>query len=115
MTRSIKDFNKEMATKGYTLNADFSFSRLRGSTCIKVTHYWRYKEGVSTCHPFQAVKYFNAPKKIEHWLDDITKFYHRTVTEQDVEEFFAIWNKKLTACGIDPDTVVCVGGDERIC
>lgn len=62
-----------------------------------------------------SIKDFNAPKKIEHWLDDITKFYHRPVTEQDVEEFFEIWKKKLTACGIDPDTVVCVGGDERIC
>nr|DAS22312.1 MAG TPA: hypothetical protein [Caudoviricetes sp.] len=27
MTRSIKDFNEEMAAKGYTLHADFSFSR----------------------------------------------------------------------------------------
>lgn len=112
MTRSIKDFNEEIATKGYTLHAYFSFSRRHGSTCITVTHYWKYKEGLSKCYPVQAVRYFNAPKKVEHWLDDITKFYHHPVTDQDVEEFFEIWKKKLTACGIDPDTVVQVGGDE---
>ena len=115
MARSIKDFNEEIATKGYALHADFSFSRRNGSTRIKVTHYYKHEESVGLCYPFQAVKYFNAPRKIEHWLDDITKFYHRPVTEQDVEEFFEIWKKKLTACGIDPDTVACVGGDECIC
>ena len=112
MTRSIKDFNEEIATKGYTLHADFSFSRCHGSTSIKVTHYWRYQEGVSTCHPFQAVQRFNAPKKVEKWLADIQKFYHRPVTDQDVEEFFETWSKKMTACGLDPDTIVCVGGGE---
>lgn len=58
---------------------------------------------------------FNAPKKVEKWLDDIRKSYHRPVNEQDVEEFFEIWNKKMVACGIDPNTVVMDGGDETIC
>nr|DAV51073.1 MAG TPA: diacylgycerol kinase [Caudoviricetes sp.] len=44
-----------------------------------------------------------------------TKGYHRPVTEADIEEFFETRCKKMAACGIDPDTVVMVGGDETIC
>lgn len=39
MTRSIKDFNEEIATKGYTLTACFSFYVWNGSTQLRVTHF----------------------------------------------------------------------------
>ena len=51
MTRSIKDFNEEIATKGYTLHARFSFYVWNGSTQLRVTHFWKYKEGASNCTP----------------------------------------------------------------
>jgi len=35
MTRSIKDFNTEIATNGYTLHANFSFSRWNEMTTPK--------------------------------------------------------------------------------
>lgn len=36
MTRSIKEFNEEIAAKGYTLHANFSSSRWNGMTTLKV-------------------------------------------------------------------------------
>lgn len=114
MTRSIKDFNEEIATKGYTPHARFSFYVWNGSTQLRVTHFWKYKEGVSTCTPAAAVKYFNAPKKVEHWLDGMSKWHHRGVTPEDLENFFETWNKKMRACGLDPETIVQTGGDQDL-
>ena len=114
MTRSIKDFNEEIATKGYTLTALFSFYARNGITQLRVTHFWKYKEGVSKCRPFQAVKYFNAPQKVEKWLDDMSRWHYDPVTEEDLKDFFETWNKKMRACGLDPETIVQIGGDEDL-
>ena len=114
MARSIKDFNEEMSTKGYTLHAYFSFYVWNGSTQFRVTHFWKYKEGVSKCIPAAAVRYFNAPKKVEKWLDDMNKWHHDQVTPEDIENFFETWNKKMRACGLDPETIVQIGGDEDL-
>lgn len=114
MTRSIKDFNQEMKARGYTLHAVFTYDKhWDGLSYLEVSHVWRYKEGVSNCYPCAAVKYFNAPKKVEKWLDSYWKQYRTAdMTTEDIKNFFKIWEKKMRACGLDPDAIVQVDGDD---
>lgn len=114
MTR-ISEYHNHLTTTGFTLNAHFSYHRHpSGSTTLTVTHYYSHKDGY-TCTPAQAVRELDAPASFEKWLADIDKTYWEPVTAEDVDEFCDIWSKKLTAAGIDPDTVVQVDGEETIC
>lgn len=114
MTRYISDFNQEMKDKGYTLHAIFTYNkRGDGFTTLEVIHFWKYKEGVSNCYPAAAVKYFNAPKKVEKWLSDYWKLYWtHEMTNEDIETFFKIWEKRMRACGLDPDDIVQIDGSD---
>ena len=37
------------------------------------------------------------------------KWHHDQVTPEDIENFFETWNKKMRACGLDPETIVQIG------
>lgn len=117
MTRSIKDFNEEIAAKGYELHAEFTYRKhWDGIFRMKVTHYYMHKDHIGLLYPFLAVRHFNAPKKIEHWLADISKSYWCSdMTNDDIEKFFETWKKKMRACGLDPEAIVQIDGGETIC
>lgn len=44
----------------------------------------------------------------------MNRWHHDPVTEEDLKNFFETWNKKMRACGLDPETIVQIGGDEDL-
>lgn len=114
MTRSIKDFNDKMIADGYTLTAIFTLrNHWDGLSYLEVRHCWVGTK-YPNCAPWQAVMSLKAPKKVEKWLDSYWKQYRTAdMTGEDIENFFKTWEKKMRACGLDPETIAQIDGDDN--